>query len=29
MPRRVAVLPKSLIEYDMVKDDDHATLWSA
>src|SRR5262249_13534963 len=29
MPRRVALLPKSLIEYDTVKDDDNGTLRSA
>ena len=29
MPRRVAPLPKSLIEYDTVKDDDNGTLRSA
>jgi hypothetical protein len=29
MKRRVALLPKSLIEYDTVKDDDHGTLRSA
>jgi excisionase family DNA binding protein len=28
MPRRVALLPKSLIEYDAVKDDDNGTLRS-
>jgi excisionase family DNA binding protein len=28
-PRRVALLPKSLIEYDTVEDDDHGTLRSA
>lgn len=29
MKRRVVLLPKSLIEYDTVKDDDHGTLRSA